>query len=125
MVWLAMLGPWIRQGYTYAIRHGVRWDPALLARMGSGFADAVAEQLGSQMWDYQIVEFAGQGFRCIAFDRRGHGRFDQPGRGYEFDIFAVMSTGKLGLSGRKTGRLWEDRWCCSVPCALYKSVASQ
>jgi non-heme chloroperoxidase len=44
--------------------------------------------LGSQMWDYQIVEFAGQGFRCIGFDRRGHGRSDQPGRGYEFDTFA-------------------------------------
>jgi non-heme chloroperoxidase len=43
---------------------------------------------GSQMWDYQMTAFADQGFRCIGFDRRGHGRSDQPGRGYDHDTFA-------------------------------------
>ena len=43
---------------------------------------------GSQMWDYQIAAFADQGFRCIGFDRRGHGRSDQPARGYDHDTFA-------------------------------------
>jgi len=43
---------------------------------------------GSQMWDYQIPAFAEQGFRCIGFDRRGHGRSDQPARGYDHDTFA-------------------------------------
>jgi non-heme chloroperoxidase len=42
----------------------------------------------SQMWDYQIIAFAEQGFRCIGFDRRGHGRSDQPAHGYDFDTFA-------------------------------------
>jgi pimeloyl-ACP methyl ester carboxylesterase len=42
----------------------------------------------SQMWDYQIAAFADEGFRCIGFDRRGHGRSDQPARGYDFDTFA-------------------------------------
>jgi pimeloyl-ACP methyl ester carboxylesterase len=45
--------------------------------------------IGSQMWDYQIVAFAEQGFRCIGFDRRGHGRSDQPARGYDHDTFAA------------------------------------
>ena len=43
---------------------------------------------GSRMWDYQMAAFADEGFRCIGFDRRGHGRSDQPARGYDFDTFA-------------------------------------
>ena len=42
----------------------------------------------SQMWDYQVAAFADQGFRCIGFDRRGHGRSDQPAGGYDLDTFA-------------------------------------
>jgi pimeloyl-ACP methyl ester carboxylesterase len=44
--------------------------------------------LGNQMWDYQMMAFADAGFRCIGFDRRGHGRSDQPAHGYDFDTFA-------------------------------------
>jgi non-heme chloroperoxidase len=44
--------------------------------------------IGSPMWDYQMIVFAEQGFRCIGFDRRGHGRSDQPARGYDHDTFA-------------------------------------
>lgn len=43
---------------------------------------------GSSMWDYQFAEFGDQGMRCIALDRRGHGRSDQPASGYDFDTFA-------------------------------------
>ena len=56
---------------------------------------------GSQMWDYQIAAFADQGFRCIGFDRRGHGRSDQPARGYDHDTFAddiAALIDALGLS---------------------------
>jgi pimeloyl-ACP methyl ester carboxylesterase len=56
---------------------------------------------GSQMWDYQMAAFADQGFRCIAFDRRGHGRSDQPARGYDHDTFAsdvATLIDQLGLS---------------------------
>jgi len=42
----------------------------------------------TQMWDYQMAAFADQGHRCIAFDRRGHGRSDRPLNGYEYDTFA-------------------------------------
>jgi non-heme chloroperoxidase len=44
--------------------------------------------VGTQMWDYQFAAFADQGFRCIGFDRRGHGRSDQPARGYDHDTLA-------------------------------------
>jgi pimeloyl-ACP methyl ester carboxylesterase len=58
--------------------------------------------LGSQMWDYQFAALAEQGFRCIGLDRRGHGRSDQPARGYNpdtlsDDIAALIRT--LDLTG--------------------------
>jgi non-heme chloroperoxidase len=56
----------------------------------------------SQMWDYQIAAFAEEGFRCIGFDRRGHGRSDQPAGGYDHDTFADDVAGlidELDLSG--------------------------
>ncbi|HTI13522.1 MAG TPA: alpha/beta fold hydrolase [Dictyobacter sp.] len=36
--------------------------------------------LSSAMWEYQMVHLSDQGLRCIAFDRRGHGRSDNPER---------------------------------------------
>ena len=58
--------------------------------------------LTTQMWDYQMVAFADQGYRSISFDRRGHGRSDLALGGYDYDTFAddaaaVIST--LDLQG--------------------------
>lgn len=44
--------------------------------------------LNADMWEYQIPALVGAGFRCIAVDRRGFGRSDHPGQGYDFDTFA-------------------------------------
>ncbi|HWL82856.1 MAG TPA: alpha/beta hydrolase [Roseomonas sp.] len=44
--------------------------------------------LPSDSWAYQMLALAEAGFRCIAYDRRGHGRSDDPGRGYDFDTLA-------------------------------------
>jgi non-heme chloroperoxidase len=44
--------------------------------------------LPSGMWSYQMVPLVQAGFRCVAFDRRGHGRSSDPGRGYDFDTLA-------------------------------------
>jgi pimeloyl-ACP methyl ester carboxylesterase len=44
--------------------------------------------LSSDMWEYQLPAFVDQGHRCVAFDRRGSGRSDQPGGGYDFDTLA-------------------------------------
>ena len=44
---------------------------------------------GSQaMWNSQIPGLADAGLRCLTFDRRGHGRSDVPGRGYDLDTLA-------------------------------------
>ncbi|PNE36745.1 MULTISPECIES: alpha/beta fold hydrolase [Streptomyces] len=39
--------------------------------------------LFTDMWEYQIPYFVERGYRCIAFDRRGHGRSDRPSGGYD------------------------------------------
>jgi len=44
--------------------------------------------VSGDMWQYQMAALSEQGLRCIAYDRRGHGRSDDPGRGYEFDTLA-------------------------------------
>jgi len=44
--------------------------------------------LNSAMWAYQMVPLVQAGYRCVAFDRRGHGRSSDPGRGYDFDTLA-------------------------------------
>jgi pimeloyl-ACP methyl ester carboxylesterase len=44
--------------------------------------------LTSEMWAYQVAHLADAGFRCIAFDRRGHGRSDAASRGYDIDTLA-------------------------------------
>jgi non-heme chloroperoxidase len=41
-----------------------------------------------RFWDYQVATLAEHGFRCISFDRRGHGRSDQPAYGYDYDSLA-------------------------------------
>jgi pimeloyl-ACP methyl ester carboxylesterase len=35
-----------------------------------------------------MVPLVQVGYRCVAFDRRGHGRSSDPGRGYDFDTLA-------------------------------------
>lgn len=44
--------------------------------------------LNSEMWAYQVAHLSERGYRCIAFDRRGHGRSDVPASGYDMDTFA-------------------------------------
>ena len=53
--------------------------------------------LNSEAWAYQAADLSDQGLRCIAYDRRGHGRSDDPGQGYDLDtladdLHAVMET---------------------------------
>lgn len=47
-----------------------------------------AWSLNADIWEYQLVELADRGLRCIAYDRRGHGRSSDPGRGYDYDRLA-------------------------------------
>jgi non-heme chloroperoxidase len=44
--------------------------------------------LCSDAWEDQMVFLGAHGFRCIAHDRRGHGRSSQPWNGNEMDTYA-------------------------------------
>lgn len=44
--------------------------------------------LGADSWDAQMLHLASNGFRCVAHDRRGHGRSTQTWVGNEMDTYA-------------------------------------
>lgn len=44
--------------------------------------------LCSDWWDVPVIDLSERGWRCVVFDRRGHGRSDDPCRGYDFDTLA-------------------------------------
>jgi non-heme chloroperoxidase len=44
--------------------------------------------LSADAWEAQMLSFGSRGFRCIAHDRRGHGRSSQPWNGNDMDTYA-------------------------------------
>jgi non-heme chloroperoxidase len=58
--------------------------------------------MSSDMWQHPMLHLAENGFRAVAYDRRGHGRSDDPGSGYDFDTLAgdlAALLGRLDLTG--------------------------
>jgi non-heme chloroperoxidase len=58
--------------------------------------------LSADAWEDQMMFLAGRGYRCIAHDRRGHGRSSQPWNGNEMDTYAddlAALTEALALHG--------------------------
>ena len=56
--------------------------------------------LSADAWEDQMIFLSERGYRCIAHDRRGHGRSDQPWNGNEMDTYAddlAMLVEKLDL----------------------------
>ena len=44
--------------------------------------------LSSDNWEHQMFFFSSKGYRCIAHDRRGHGRSSQPWNGNEMNTYS-------------------------------------
>lgn len=67
--------------------------------------------LNSDFWQHQMVPLSHKGFRCIAYDRRGHGKSDPAASGYDYrslarDLDAVLkalSLTDVTLVGHSTG----------------------
>lgn len=67
--------------------------------------------LSADAWESQMVFLASHGFRCIAHDRRGHGRSSQPWDGNDMDTYAedlshlieTLELNSVALVGHSTG----------------------
>ena len=67
--------------------------------------------LNSDAWESQMVFLASRGYRCIAHDRRGHGRSSQPWDGNDMDAYAddlsqlieTLDLNGIALIGHSTG----------------------
>ncbi|ASF47326.1 alpha/beta fold hydrolase [Methylovulum psychrotolerans] len=67
--------------------------------------------LSSDAWENQMVYLAANGYRCIAHDRRGHGRSSQPWQGNDMDTYAddlaeliaKLDLNAITLIGHSTG----------------------
>ena len=67
--------------------------------------------LNSDAWESQMVFLASHGYRCIAHDRRGHGRSSQPWDGNDMDTYAddlselieKLELNRVALIGHSTG----------------------
>ena len=46
--------------------------------------------LSADAWDDQMIVLAARGYRCIAHDRRGHGRSGQPWEGNDMDTLPTI-----------------------------------
>jgi len=61
--------------------------------------------LNADMWEYQAPALAEAGFRVIAYDRRGFGRSDQPGTGYDYDTLTNDLEDVLDTTGARHAAL--------------------
>jgi non-heme chloroperoxidase len=61
--------------------------------------------LNADVWDDQMMFMASHGFRCVAFDRRGHGRSSQPWKGNDHDTFADDLSELIGTLNLKAATL--------------------
>ncbi|MBK7047292.1 MAG: alpha/beta hydrolase [bacterium] len=67
--------------------------------------------LSADAWESQMVHLASRGCRCIAHDRRGHGRSGQPWTGNDMDTYAddlselieTLGLDEVTLVGHSTG----------------------
>jgi non-heme chloroperoxidase len=78
-----------RQGSYIAAKDGTQlffkdWGPS----GGKTIVFCHGWPLSSDSWESQMIFFADKGFRCVAHDRRGHGRSTQTWGGNDMDTYA-------------------------------------
>ena len=61
--------------------------------------------LNSDSWESQMVFLASHGYRCVAHDRRGHGRSSQPWDGNDMDTYADDLASLIGTLDLKNAVL--------------------
>ena len=74
--------------------------------------------LSSVAWQYQMISVVDSGRRAVAYDRRGHGRSDDPGRGYDYDTLAEDLARCSITSTCKTSPWSRIRWPAAGPSAI-------
>src|SRR5437763_6789856 len=67
--------------------------------------------LSSDAFEDQMLFLADRGYRCVAHDRRGHGRSGQPWGGNEMDTYGWQASTKYRRVHRVPGRL-AAAFCC-------------
>ena len=73
--------------------------------------------LSSDFWEDQMLFLSQQGFRAIAFDRRGFGRSSQPARGYDMNTFADDLAGLVKALDLSNITLVGHSWAAARSCA--------
>jgi non-heme chloroperoxidase len=82
--------------------------------------------LSGAMWEYQMVPFSSQGLRCISLDRRGHGRSDDPGHGYDMDTLADdLATLIAHLNLREVTLVGQSMGCTEIARYLSRHGTSR
>ncbi|TPQ24306.1 alpha/beta fold hydrolase [Methylomonas koyamae] len=86
--------------------------------------------LTADAWEKQMVYLAANGYRCIAYDRRGHGRSSQPSIGNDMDTYADdlaalienLELSDIALVGHSTGGGEITRYIGRHGCQRVKRV---
>lgn len=86
--------------------------------------------LTHQMWEYQMTPLREQGYRCIAYDRRGFGKSDQSLNNYDYNVLAddlknlIDETGadNITLVGFSMGGGEVIRYCSKYGCDKLNNV---
>lgn len=61
--------------------------------------------LSADAWESQMLFLGSHGYRCIAHDRRGHGRSSQPWQGHDMDTYAADLAGLMEVLDLKGATL--------------------